>query len=760
MNTKILLVVALFSAGLQSTAQTTDLGAPVSWNGKVKITKDIHEMPAVNVDAELTADELRAAQGDKVMRFAYEHTVDVNILEAADIQQLPNGDLLYQYAIHCPQALSVNVIFNEFELAKGTTMYLATRDQSSFAGAYTSINNNTHATLGTELVYGEDVFIEVREPAANAGKSKLRLSKVFHGYRDLDALVEKAIGGSGSCHYDVNCPIGIGWENQRNATAILINGSSFCTGALVNNTSGGVIPYLLTANHCYNSNINSWVFRFRWERAAANTICGTQNSSANNGPITMNVNGCTMRARFYGSDVLLVEMNSAPDPAWGVYYNGWDHSGVAATSAVAIHHPSGDVKKISFANTPLTSGTFNSWPADSHWHAIWNTGVTEGGSSGSPLFDQNHRIVGQLHGGNSICNGSDLSDEYGKFSVSWIGGGTSDSRLSDWLDPQQTGNNTLDGFDPAGPTAITDAGISLPTGVTGTICGPATTPQLTLTNTGSDVLTSAVITYSYDNVDPQVYNWSGSLSQYATAVVALPEHIFTNGTHSFQAEVSEPNAATDENPANNTLSTTFNVIVAGELITLNLNIDRFASETTWQLIDAANNAIYSGGPYTNAAIYETRLITVPFCLSEGCYQFKIMDSFGDGMMTSQGDTGNYTITTTNNVVLARLRSIDADFGNSDIQSFCTGAANGLDDTALNSYIAMYPNPATELLNVTSKGNALLQNLEIISITGQQLRMQPLHGTTGEIHLGNLASGAYLVRITTDQGVVVKPLHVR
>jgi lysyl endopeptidase len=759
MKTRILLVVALLAVGISSFAQTTDLGQPVSYNGKVQITKNIHTMPAVDVAAELAADEQRMAEGDKLMRFAVEHTVSVNILESADVQQLPNGDRLYQYAIHCPQALSVNIIFDQFELAQGTTLYLAARDQSSFAGAYTSANNNTNAALGTELVYSEDVFIEVHEPAANAGKSKLHLSKVFHGYADLDALVAKILGSSGGCNYDVNCPIGAGWENQRNSVVILINGNSFCTGSLVNNTSGAIIPYLLTANHCYNANVTAWGFRFRWERAAANTICGTPNSNANNGPTTMNVNGCTVRARFASSDFLLVELNTAPDPAWGIYYNGWDHSGTAATSAVGIHHPNGDIKKISFANTPLTSGTFNNAPPNSHWHAIWNTGVTEQGSSGSPLFDQNHRTVGQLHGGNSGCGGTDLSDEYGKFSLSWTGGGTNDSRLSNWLDPQQNGNNTIDGIDPAGPTAVTDAGISVPTGVTGTICGPVSTPQLTLTNTGSATLVSAVITYSYDGVDPQVYNWSGSLIQYQTAVITLPEHTFTNGSHTFEAVVSQPNASTDENASNNTLSTTFTVIVNGETITLNLNIDRFGSETSWQLLNANNTVLYSAGPYTNVSIYETRLVTASFCLSEACYTFKLLDSYGDGMMTTQGDTGSYTITNANSVVLAQLLPIDADYTFSHTENFCTGSA-GISDLGLDQQITIYPNPAENILQIRSGGNVQLQEIQLISLTGQQLFSAVVHGLSGSMDLQGISGGAYLVRIVTSQGVVVKPLHVK
>ena len=111
--------------------------------------------------------------------------------------------------------------------------------------------------------------------------------------------------------------------------------------------------------------------------------------------------------------------------------------------------------KISRANNPVIVGSF-SGTTNQHWRATWNQGVTEGGSSGSPLFDQNHRIVGQLHGGPSVCGGSQLWDFYGRFDLSWTGGGTNATRLSNWLDPTNTGamtTNTTNTLNLATPNA-------------------------------------------------------------------------------------------------------------------------------------------------------------------------------------------------------------------------------------------------------------------------------------------------------------------
>jgi subtilisin-like proprotein convertase family protein len=166
--------------------------------------------------------------------------------------------------------------------------------------------------------------------------------------------------------------------------------------------------------------------------------------------------GATFRASYAPSDFALVELDNMPSPIWSVGWAGWDRTDVATTSAVAIHHPTTDEKRISFENDPtsITSYYNTSTPGDRTHIRItdWDIGTTEPGSSGSHLFDQNHRVVGQLHGGDAAC-GNDLSDWYGRLAISWEGGGTSSTRLSDWLDPGNTGvwnTDTLILYPPVG----------------------------------------------------------------------------------------------------------------------------------------------------------------------------------------------------------------------------------------------------------------------------------------------------------------------
>ncbi len=108
----------------------------------------------------------------------------------------------------------------------------------------------------------------------------------------------------------------------------------------------------------------------------------------------------------------------------------------------------GDIKKLAIDNDPAISSEWeNNHPLGSHWYVEnWETGSTERGSSGSPLFDQNFRVVGQDHGGNGFAPCDSLKGTYyGKFSMSWNYGGSSSTQLKNWLDPNNLGTTTLNG---------------------------------------------------------------------------------------------------------------------------------------------------------------------------------------------------------------------------------------------------------------------------------------------------------------------------
>ena len=281
------------------------------------------------------------------------------------------------------------------------------------------------------------------EPADAAFPSRVRVSRVVHAYRNLFGReAERDYGDSGSCNNNVNCAVGDPWRTEIRSVVMILTGGGFrlCSGALVNNTAQDMRRLLLTANHCLGGE-TSWIFMFNYQSPG----CTNQN-----GPTNQTVQGCVRRASLGDSDFALLELNTPIPASYHPVWAGWSAAGEVPASGVCIHHPSGDIKKISFEDAPLVSDRYlgNSGVTGSHWKVVdWDDGTTEGGSSGSPIFDPDHRIVGQLHGGYASCS-SQTSDWYGKFSMSWDRGSTPATRLRDWLDPGNTGQLTLDALDP------------------------------------------------------------------------------------------------------------------------------------------------------------------------------------------------------------------------------------------------------------------------------------------------------------------------
>jgi hypothetical protein len=293
------------------------------------------------------------------------------------------------------------------------------------------------------------MVIELTLPTESRQDYELALARVGKGFRYFgEALGAGGPDGekSGACNNDVVCPEGDPWRAEINSVAVYtLNGFWTCTGAMVNNTAADATPYFLTADHCGISSSNDASMVVYWNFQSP--VCGQQGG----GSLADSQSGAILRAAYSTSDVCLVELEELPDPSWNVTYAGWDRRDVDQPSAVAIHHPSTDEKAISFEYDPTTTTSYLGASSPGNGTHIrvadWDDGTTEPGSSGSPLFSPDHHIIGQLHGGYAAC-GNDLADWYGRLSVSWNGGGSASTRLSDWLDPLDLAPETLDLFDP------------------------------------------------------------------------------------------------------------------------------------------------------------------------------------------------------------------------------------------------------------------------------------------------------------------------
>lgn len=424
--------------------------------------RPLAEVPAWTsppVDARaLREDAARGGKTGTPLRIGFRMAADLSPATAGAWEDLDNGDRIWRLRVRTAGALWVVLGFDQFRLEPGATLFVY--DPALQAPrSYTAADVRDHGELWTPPIEGDELVVELLWPAELAGvEPRLHLGAVSHGFLPFGTIGRAkagtdGIGDSGSCNIDVACPLGVNWQDEKRGAVILLSGGEgFCSGSLINTTANDCRPYVLTAAHCGAG--TSTVFGFNFERSACN-------SGDPPPPSTYTVSGATVLANYSSSDFTLLQMNSSPPEEFDVYYNGWNRGTTPPNESIVIHHPRGDVKKIAYDDDPATDGS--NW-GPNHWRiGEYEQGTTEPGSSGSPLFDQNHHIIGQLHGGTASCT-SITYDEYGKLDASWIGGGTSASRLSDWLDPNVTGQLTMDGvagsvcaFNPTGSISLDSA---------------------------------------------------------------------------------------------------------------------------------------------------------------------------------------------------------------------------------------------------------------------------------------------------------------
>ncbi|NVK65383.1 MAG: trypsin-like peptidase domain-containing protein [Flavobacteriales bacterium] len=464
MKRKLLLACAIFAATFSSQAQTTDLGKPISWKSNFRSDKiETKVMSGFDANVVAAEDAINDQNKSQPWRFGYKYDTDFTLENSGTWETLSDGSKLWRLGLKCEGAITMNLLLEDLFIPEGASLYLFDVDKTNKVGAYTARNNREDGNLGTELLHGDEIIVEYHEPANVAGEGSLTVSSVVHGYRTLTHIqneLTRALNSSGDCNIDVHCSLGDPWSNQiRSVAMIVVNGNGACTGALINNTCNDGTPYFLTANHCLGGSTGNWAFRFNWEVAEGDPTlsCATTTNTSSSYNLSSNfdqtANGATLLANSGTSDFALLkidnmDVNDAIN--WGLFYAGWDNTDVESTvsQVVGIHHPAGDIKKICRAFDNGNNISHQSVSGTDVWFMnSWDDGVTEGGSSGSPLFDQNGRIIGQLYGGAAACSGTSNNgqyDFYGRFGVSW------DLGVKQYLSPASCGaeQSINDGYDP------------------------------------------------------------------------------------------------------------------------------------------------------------------------------------------------------------------------------------------------------------------------------------------------------------------------
>lgn len=357
----------------------------------------------------------------------------------------------WRFELVSPAAKTLDFHFSKLRLPAGASLTIRGEGKENLR--YITAEQLSGESYWSPYVIGEKATLELRVPKAERGRVALELASVTHGYRGLFETADLS-QKSGSCNVDVACSQGNGWQDQMSSVGqytFSSGGSSYvCTGTLVANTGNTATPYFLTANHCLSTQTVASTVVVYWNYQ--NPQCRAPGSSASGTAISKSTfsshsqSGSTLRATYAPSDMTLLQLSSNVPTAASPFFSGWSRSTAAPTSARGIHHPAGHEKRFSTDNNALTVSAYGGGSGTTHWRVgNWESGTTEGGSSGSGLWNQSGLLVGQLHGGSAAC-GNTLSDYYGRLSVSWTGGGTNATRLSNWLDPGNTGATTKTGY--------------------------------------------------------------------------------------------------------------------------------------------------------------------------------------------------------------------------------------------------------------------------------------------------------------------------
>lgn len=445
-----------------SHAQVSKGGYPLSISDKIATSIPTQDIPQPDWA------KIQEEDKGKFRNFRFAVPIDVNFdpQNSGTWTDLQNGGRLWQLSIHSQNALGLAVAFNDFQLPEGAKLFIYSADHKQIAGAYDASNNAESHRFLAPIIKGDEIVVEYFEPKkAVKTASPFKINQVFHAY-PTGQLGASGFGNSFPCEINVNCTQGASWQTQKKSVVRILlvvqGGMGWCSGSMINNTKQDGTPYVLSAFHCDDGYIPDhalWTFYFNYESADCN------NPSVE--PTSPSIQGCTVKAGRRETDFQLLELSQKVPTNFNTYFNGWNRdTNSLTTKSTMIHHPQGDIKKITLDNDAPTvvldevswggAVPHNSLPR-THIASGFDQGGMEPGSSGSPIFDANGRIIGQLHGGGfQECQ---INFAYsGWFGKSWEGGGTAQTRLKDWLDPTNSAVLTLGGTTEAIPTTVTVSG--------------------------------------------------------------------------------------------------------------------------------------------------------------------------------------------------------------------------------------------------------------------------------------------------------------
>jgi len=469
MKKKYFFIWLTFCIGyLSAYSQISEGGVPPSFNhiSTLRSTTPVYNAQVdLDVDRLLWEDSIMTRNGN-VPRIAVDVPVDIDIRNTGKWSVLPDSVKIWQQTVIAKDATGIIISYEDFYIPKGGKLYIYNKDKTHILGAYTNATYPEGGSFATEPISGDTFTFEYVASKISDEEPRLVVKDVGYVYRaahcyGANTCVPK-LNESESCHKNINCTEGYPWQNQKRGVVLLLikyyREWGACSGSLVNNTAVDGKPYVLTASHCFDMAVDVQFdqlivcFNYEFNSCENQTVAPEYKS-------LVGVKKLVHNSRFGGSDTYLFQINNNVPEEWHPYYNGWDRSNNASVSGVVIHHPNWDVKKLALYDKAVTSTTYTESSKEgaknAYWRVVYNgIGVTEGGSSGSPLFNKDGYIVGTLTAGASTCSTLYSPDVYGKLWYAWDQ--YSGDILKPYLDPLNTGVERLAAYDPSPISGIED----------------------------------------------------------------------------------------------------------------------------------------------------------------------------------------------------------------------------------------------------------------------------------------------------------------
>lgn len=784
---KLLLAICVFAV----TAITAQMTPVFSYNDLPAL-----KLPKLNLAQIHAEDVVRDNQG-LLYRIGIAQFTNITTENSGKWTTNSDGSRTWNLRIHSPEAEALSFLFETFKIYGGTTLKITDLNGKNVHNPLTIADVEDHFRQNAALCGGDDLVLTLHEPAFTQ-PSEILIDRVMHNYRSTGYAKKEKINESATCEVNVNCsPVGDTWQDEKKGVAriyVVETGSAgWCSGTLINNTAQNCRPYFLTALHCGVStsaaNMTQWKFYFRYE-APTCTNPSTVGTLAN-----YFITGCVRIADSAdnggdtGSDFLLVQLGSVANEAttittlksanFGAYWNGWNANNTATTGGTGIHHPAGDIKKISTFSGATVSNSWGGTVQNTHWRLTWTSnsngyGVTEGGSSGSPLFNNSQGyVIGTLTGGGSFCTAQTSPDMYGKIAYHWTSNGTTSAKqLKPWLDPTNSGVLTLAGSanpcTPTTPVAPVANFVANQTNVT-----PATTVSFTDQSTGVPTSWAWAISpatgWAYaggttaTSQNPQVtFNTIGQYTVTLTATNAQGSDAEVKTNYIIVAAATGPctpsvSGTCDEyiqnvslNTINNTTActsggytsyaSTSTSLAKGSQYTVTVTPavgttigQAYTDDEIAVWIDYNNDFTFSNTEQVGYVLVATGwsnqfTFTVPTSAITGAVRMRVRISYSvDGAIdpcavSTYGEVEDYTINIT------------------------AGGGVGIDESTINN-VVVYPNPANEMVTVDLNNvQEKLTEIQLVDVTGRVLHSEKINDNVKlyNLNISGLAQGSYSI----------------